>query len=60
MANRKEKPKKVEKKIGKKALINALNVMDEFACEATRDNDNGEAQQLERAYNKLANFLNAL
>lgn len=34
-----------------------LNVIDEFASEAVRDNDNGEAQKLSTAYTMVANFI---
>ena len=44
----------------KQKLLNALNRMDEFASEATRDNDNGEAQRLEKDYNLLFNFISNL
>jgi len=37
--------------------IEALNRLDEFASQATQDNDNGEANQQERDYNLLFNFL---
>lgn len=45
------------KKITKEALIDALNRMDEFACVATEDNDNGEAQQLDKDYKMLFAFI---
>lgn len=38
-------------------LLDALNRIDEFACYATEDNDNGEAQQLAKDYNLLFNFI---
>lgn len=41
-----------------KKLLKALNTLDVFADEATRDNDNGEAKEQERAYNLLYNFIN--
>lgn len=44
----------------KRKLLNALNRMDEFASEAVRDNDNGEAERLERDYNMLHDFISNL
>jgi ssDNA-binding Zn-finger/Zn-ribbon topoisomerase 1 len=41
----------------KNKLIDALNRMDELASIATQDNDNGEAEQLEKDYNLLFNFI---
>lgn len=43
--------------LSRDALIEALNRMDEFASEATQDNDNGEAEQLEKDYNLLFEFI---
>ncbi len=37
--------------------LKALNVMDDFAIVATRDNDNGEAEQLAEAYRTLYSFI---
>lgn len=37
--------------------IKALNLMDEYASETVRDNDNGEAQKLEKAYNLLFDYI---
>lgn len=44
----------------KKKALNALNRIDEFASEAVRDNDNGEAQKLEKDYNLVFNFINGV
>ena len=52
------KKEKQPTKISQRALIKSLHIMDEFACEATRDNDNGEAQKLEKHYNRLFAFIN--
>ena len=38
--------------------IEALNRLDELASYATQDNDNGEAEQQEKDYNLLFDFLN--
>lgn len=38
-------------------IMKALNTIDEFASETVQDNDNGEAQKLEKAYIKVANFI---
>jgi len=49
---RKQKATRVRNK-----LMDMLNVMDEFACQSVEDNDNGEAQELEKAYNYLADYI---
>lgn len=41
----------------KNSLIEALNRLDEFASFATADNDNGEAEQQEKDYNLLFDFI---
>ena len=51
----KAKPKK--QILSREILLEALNRIDEFASEAVRDNDNGEAQQLEKDYNLVHDFL---
>lgn len=52
-----KKPKAKKEILSREILIEALNRLDEFASEATRDNDNGEAEQQEKDYNMLFNFL---
>jgi hypothetical protein len=42
-----------------KELLDALNRMDELACQLVQDNDNGEAEQLEKDYNMLFDFINS-
>lgn len=44
----------------KAKLLRALSTMDEFASYAVADNDNGEAEELARAYNVLFDHLNNL
>jgi hypothetical protein len=39
-------------------IMTALNTIDEFASQSVEDNDNGEAQELAKAYKKVANFIN--
>lgn len=55
-------PEKKVRKMGKAQLIESLNIIDEFACEAdsVMNNDNGEARKLEKHYNRLFDYLNAL
>ena len=38
-------------------IMCALNIIDTYASEAVRDNNNGEAQELAKAYTKVANFI---
>lgn len=52
-----EKEKTKKRILSRDILLDALNRMDEFASEATRDNDNGEAEQLEEDYNMLHDFI---
>lgn len=40
-------------------LIDALNRIDELACISAEDNDNGEAEQLEKDYNMVFDFIRA-
>lgn len=42
-----------------KKYIKALNLIDDYASqsELVRDNDNGEAQKLEKAYNLLYDYI---
>ncbi len=42
----------------KQSLLEALNRIDELASEAVRDNNNGEAEELEKDYNTVFDFLN--
>jgi len=48
------------KRYNKQRLLDALNRIDEFACmyDGLCDNDNGEAQQLQKDYNLVFNFIN--
>ena len=41
-------------------ILDAFNKIDELASEATRDNDPGEAEQLEKDYNLVFDFINKL
>lgn len=38
-------------------LLDALNFMDGLASITAQDNDNGEAQKLQKAYTVLFNFI---
>jgi hypothetical protein len=38
-------------------VLDALNRIDELACYAVQDNDNGEAEQLEKDYNMVFDFI---
>ena len=47
----------MKKIIKKDELLDALNRIDEWACGTTSDNDNGEAEQQEKDYNLLFDFI---
>lgn len=42
----------------KNELLDALNRIDELASITAEDNDNGEAEQLEKDYNMIFDFIN--
>lgn len=42
----------------KEEVIEALNRIDELASKSAEDNDNGEAEQLEKDYNLVFDFIN--
>ena len=53
----KKKPKQRKKRITKSTVLDAVNRMDELACQIVEANDDGSANKLRKDYNMVFDYI---